>query len=243
MRRPSFDGSIQLDSVNFSYPDAEKATLTNISLRIRPREHVGIIGKVGSGKTSITKLIVGLYAPTEGSLLIDDIDINQIDPADLRHHIGYLSQDISLMSGSIRDNIVFKDPHIDDERLIQVSKICGVSQFVNKLPMGFDTSVGEQGSWLSGGQRQSIALGRAILLDEPILILDEPTNSMDNTTEAIIRKNLFDYTRDKTLILVTHKAPMLDLVERLIVVDDGRIVMDGPKEKVIEALQGKNDEI
>ena len=241
VRRPGFDGRIQLKSVNFTYPEMEKTTLTDVSLHIHPGEHVGIIGKVGSGKTSITKLIMGLYRPTEGAILIDDIDINQIDPADLRHNIGYLSQDVSLMSGSIRDNIVFKDPHIDDERLIEVSKISGVNEFVNKLPMGFDTPVGEQGAWLSGGQRQSIALGRALLLDEPILILDEPTNSMDNTTEAIIRRNLFAYTRDKTLILVTHKAPMLDLVERLVVVDDGRIVMDGPKDKVLESLQGKSD--
>lgn len=243
VRRPAFEGSIDFNSVSFSYPGSERASLSNISLKIRPMEHVGIIGKVGSGKTTITKLIVGLYLPTEGTMAIDDIDINQIDPADLRHHIGYLSQDIDLMSGSIRDNLVFKDPHIDDERLIEVAEICGVSQFVNKLPLGFDTSVGEQGNWLSGGQRQSIALGRALLLDEPILILDEPTNSMDNTTEALIRKNLFDYTRDKTLILVTHKAAMLDLVERLIVVDDSRIIMDGPKEKVLKALQGKNNEI
>ena len=241
VRRPGFDGRIQLKSVNFSYPEMEKATLTDVSLHIHPGEHVGIIGKVGSGKTSITKLIMGLYRPTEGTILVDDIEINQIDPADLRHNIGYLSQDVSLMSGSIRDNIVFKDPHIDDERLIEVSEISGVSQFVNKLPMGFDTPVGEQGAWLSGGQRQSIALGRALLLDEPILILDEPTNSMDNTTEAIIRENLFAYTRDKTLILVTHKAPMLDLVERLVVIDDGRIVMDGPKDRVLESLQGKSD--
>jgi len=146
------------------------------------------------------------------------------------------------MSGTIRDNLVFKDPHIDDDRLIEVARISGVDQFVNKLPMGFDTLVGEQGSWLSGGQRQSIALGRSILLDEPILILDEPTNSMDNTTEGIIRKNLFDYTRDKTLILVTHKAPLLDLVERLVVVGDGRIVMDGPKDQVLKSLQGRGND-
>jgi len=147
------------------------------------------------------------------------------------------------MRGSIRDNLAYKDAHIDDDRLIEAARICGLDLFVNKLPMGFDTSVGEQGSWLSGGQRQSIALGRALLLEEPILILDEPTNSMDNTTEANIRKKLFDYSRDKTLILVTHKAPMLELVERLIVVDEGRIVMDGPKEKVLQALQGGNNEI
>ena len=242
VRRVAFEGGMEFKQVNFSYPEAERATLMDISLRINPKEHVGIIGKVGSGKTSITKLMMGLYLPTEGSMSIDDIDINQIDPADLRHHIGYLSQDVNLMSGSIRDNLVFKDPHIDDERLIEVAKICGVDQFVNKLPLGFDTSVGEQGHCLSGGQRQSIALGRALLLDEPILILDEPTNSMDNTTEAQIRKTLFDYTRDKTLILVTHKAPMLALVERIIVVDDGRIVMDGPKEQILKALQDGNNE-
>lgn len=243
VRRPTFEGAIELKAVNFSYPEAERLTLSNITLKIKPKEHVGIIGKVGSGKTTITKLMVGLYSPTEGAMSVDGIDINQIDPADLRHHVGYLSQDISLMSGSIRDNLVFKDPHIDDERLIDVAKICGVDQFVNNLSLGFDTSVGEQGSWLSGGQRQSIALGRALLLDEPILILDEPTNSMDNTTEANIRKNLYDYTRDKTLVLVTHKAPMLDLVERLVVIDDGRIVMDGPKDKVLKALQGGKNEI
>lgn len=242
VRRVDFDGGMEFNKVNFSYPESERSTLMDISLKISPKEHVGIIGKVGSGKTSITKLMVGLYLPTEGTLSVDDIDINQIDPADLRHHIGYLSQDVDLMSGSIRDNLVFKDPHIDDERLIEVAKISGVDQFVNKLPLGFDSPVGEQGHALSGGQRQSIGLGRALLLDEPILILDEPTNSMDNTTEAHIRKTLFDYTRDKTLILVTHKAPMLALVERIIVVDDGRIVMDGPKEQVLKALQDMNNE-
>lgn len=243
VRRLSFDGGVELNSVDFAYPEAERLTLSGINLNIKPKEHIGIIGKVGSGKTSITKLMVGLYMPTAGTMGIDGIDINQIDPADLRHHMGYLSQDVELMRGSIRDNLVYKDPHISDDRLIEVSKICGVDLFVNKLPLGFDTPVGEQGSCLSGGQRQSIALGRALLLDEPILILDEPTNSMDNTTEAHIRKKLFDYTRDRTLILVTHKAPMLDLVERLVVVDDGKIILDGPKEEVLKALQSKNNEV
>ncbi|MBL1433516.1 MAG: type I secretion system permease/ATPase [Gammaproteobacteria bacterium] len=243
VRRPVFDGAIGFQNVSFTYPDAQRASLSDVSIKIKSKEHVGIIGRVGSGKTSITKLMVGLYSPTEGSISVDGIDINQIDPADLRHHIGYLSQDIDLMRGSIRDNLAFKDLHIDDDRLLEVAKISGVDQFVNKLPMGFDTPVGEHGVWLSGGQRQSIALGRALLLDEPILILDEPTNSMDNTTESAIRKRLFDYSRDKTLILVTHKSPMLDLVERLIVIEDGRIMMDGPKEKVLEALKGGQSEL
>jgi len=238
VRRPEFDGDITFKNVAFSYPEAAKASLSGVSFHIKSGEHVGIIGKVGSGKTSIIKLIVGLYDANEGSIAIDNIDINQIDPADLRHHIGYLSQEVELIRGSIRDNLAYKDLQINDEKLIQAATVSGVDLFVNKLAQGFDTDVGEHGGLLSGGQRQSIGLGRALLLDEPILILDEPTNSFDNTTESIVKKRLFDYSRDKTLVLVTHKAPMLDLVERLIVVDDGRIVMDGPKQDVLNAIKG-----
>lgn len=238
VRRPVFDGDIAFKNVGFSYPDAVKASLSNISFHIKAGEHVGIIGKVGSGKTSIIKLIVGLYDVDDGSIAIDNIDINQIDPADLRHHIGYLSQDIELLRGTIRDNLAYKDLHINDKKLLQAATISGVDLFVNKLAEGFDTDVGEQGAFLSGGQRQAISLGRSLLLNEPILILDEPTNSFDNTTETIVKKRLYDYTRDKTLLLVTHKAQMLDLVERLIVVDDGCIVMDGPKADILKALKG-----
>ncbi len=238
VRRPGFEGGIGFRNVDFSYPESPRKSLSDISFKIRPGEHVGIIGKVGSGKTTLLKLIIGLYQADGGSISIDDIDINQIDPADLRKNIGYLSQDIELLRGSIRDNIAYKDLHVNDDRLIEAANICGVDLFVNQLPQGFDTQVGESGGFLSGGQRQAIALGRAVLLNEPILILDEPTNSFDNTTESIVKKRLYDYTRDRTLLLVTHKAPMLDLVERLIVMDEGRIVMDGPKDEVLTALKG-----
>ena len=238
VRRPAFEGAIQFRDVDFSYPEAPKKSLSGINLKIRSGEHVGIIGKVGSGKTTLMKLIIGLYQGSSGSIAIDDIDINQIDPADLRKNIGYLSQDIELLRGTIRENIAYKDLHVNDEKLIQAAAISGVDLFVNQLPQGFDTQVGEDGGFLSGGQRQAIALGRAVLLNEPVLILDEPTNSFDNTTESIVKKRLHEYTRDRTLLLVTHKAPMLDLVERLIVMDEGRIVMDGPKEEVLNALKG-----
>ena len=238
VRRPGFDGGIQFRNIEFSYPESSKKSLNDVSLKIKPGEHVGFIGKVGSGKTTIMKLIIGLYQADGGTIAIDDIDLNQIDPADLRKNIGYLSQDIELMRGTIRENIAYKDLHINDEILLQAAAVSGVDLFVNQLSQGFDTQVGEAGAFLSGGQRQAIALGRAVLLNEPILILDEPTNSFDNTTESIVKKRLYDYTRDKTLLLVTHKAPMLDLVERLVVVDDGRIVIDGPKEEVLNALKG-----
>lgn len=242
VRRPIFKGGVSFKNVNFTYPNSNKASLNDVSFNIKPGEHVGIIGKVGSGKTSLIKLIIGLYENNQGFISLDNIDIKQIDPADIRHHIGYLSQDIDLVRGSIRDNLAYKNLQINDEKLLNASKISGVDLFVNKLPEGFDTNVGEQGNQLSGGQRQSIALGRALMLDEPILLLDEPTNSFDNTTESIVKNNLYQYSRDKTLILVTHKAPLLDLVERIIVMDDGRIIMDGPKQQVLEALKGKKDE-
>ena len=238
VRRPGFEGAIQFRDLDFSYPEASKKSLSGINIKIKPGEHVGIIGKVGSGKTTLMKLIIGLYQGSAGSIAIDDIDINQIDPADLRKNIGYLSQDIELLRGTIRENIAYKDLHVNDERLILAAAVSGVDLFVNQLPQGFDTQVGEDGGFLSGGQKQAIALGRAVLLNEPILILDEPTNSFDNTTESIVKKRLHEYTRDRTLLLVTHKAPMLDLVERLIVMDEGRIVMDGPKEEVLNALKG-----
>jgi ATP-binding cassette subfamily C protein LapB len=145
------------------------------------------------------------------------------------------------MQGTIRDNIVLKDPQAEDELILKASHVAGVDLFVDKLPKGFDTIIGERGLLLSGGQRQCIALARTMLLDEPILVLDEPTNSMDNTTESIIRRRLYDYTRDKTLLVTTHKTPLLDLVERLVVVDNGRVMMDGPKDDVIEKLKEQSN--
>ena len=241
VRRPGFKGAIRFRDLDFSYPESPRKSLSGINFKITAGEHVGIIGKVGSGKSSLLKLIIGLYQFENGSIAIDDIDINQIDPAELRRHIGYLSQDIELMRGTIRENIAYKNLQVDDERLLRAAQISGVNLFVNQLPQGFDTQVGEAGGFLSGGQRQAIALARALLLDEPILILDEPTNSFDNTTESVVKQRLFEYSRDKTLLLVTHKAPMLKLVERLIVIDEGRIVIDGPRDDVLKSLKGKSD--
>jgi len=238
VRRQHFKGSIQLRDLDFSYPESPKKSLSAINLKINPGEHVGVIGKVGSGKTTLIKLMMNLYQGSGGSIAIDDIDINQIDPAELRRNIGYLSQDIELLRGTIRDNLAYKDLHVNDERLLRAAEISGVSLFVNQLPLGFDTQVGEAGAFLSGGQRQAIALGRAVMLDEPILILDEPTNSFDNTTESIVKQHLHEYSRARTLLLVTHKAPMLSLVERLVVMDQGRIVMDGPRDEVLQSLKG-----
>ena len=240
VRREIIKGDIEFQDVVFSYPDAQKGALNKVSFKIKAGEKVGIIGKNGSGKTTIEKMILGLYEPLEGSILIDGIDINQIDPVDLRKNIGYVPQDVLLFNGTVKENIVYKYPAIDDASILKAAKISGTDEFVNAHPLGFDMPVYERGDGISGGQRQSIAIARAFLLESPIMILDEPTNSLDNTTEAKIKKLLAQNIKTKTVILVTHKSSLLSLVDRLIVVDNGKVVLDGEKNKVLAQLQGKS---
>ncbi|ORI08650.1 ABC transporter [Campylobacter concisus] len=239
VRRNSFDGKIEFKNVSFTYPDTTKGSLDRINFVIQPGEKVGIIGKNGSGKTTLQKLILGLYSPTEGSVLIDGIDINQIDPADLRRNIGYVPQDVVLFKGTVRENIVQKAPYVDDIQIIKAAKVSGVDEYVNAHPLGFDMPVFERGDGISGGQRQSIAVARAFLLDSPIILLDEPTNSLDNTVENKLKINLKTNTANKTMLLVTHRMSMLDLVDRLIVMDNGKILLDGPRDEVLARLSGK----
>ncbi len=240
VNRPELKGSVDFDGVNFSYPEQEVQALRDVNIKIKAGEKVAIIGRIGSGKTTIEKLIMGLYEPDEGAVRIDGIDLRQINPTDLRSSIGCVSQDITLFYGSIKDNITLGANHVDDSQLLKAAEIAGVTEFANKHPNGLDMVVGERGQNLSGGQRQSIALARALLMDPPILVLDEPSSSMDNTTELRMKEQLQQRCDDKTLILVTHKASMLSLADRLIVVDSGRVVADGPKDQVHAALkQGK----
>ncbi|MEZ0237882.1 MAG: type I secretion system permease/ATPase [Methylophilaceae bacterium] len=238
VHRPNFKGTIEFKDVSFNYPEQPVAALQNISFRIAAGERVGVIGRIGSGKTTIEKLIMGLYQPTAGSVWIDGVDLQQIDPADLRRNIAYVPQDPMLFYGTVRNNIVFGAPYVDDRAMLNAAEIAGVSEFVNRHPLGFDMPVGERGEGLSGGQRQSIAVARAMLLDPVMLVLDEPSNSLDNRSEENLKARLGQHIDGKTLLLVTHRASMLTLVNRLIVVDGGRIIADGPKEQVLEALSG-----
>lgn len=237
LHRPSFSGRIEFKNLSFSYPDQPSKALDNVSFRMKAGERVAFIGRIGSGKSTLEKLIMGLYQPQEGAVLIDDTDIRQIDPADLRRNIGYVPQDIEMFFGSVKQNIVFGTPYAPDHEVIRVAKASGVSEFVNRSPLGFDMQVGERGASLSGGQRQSIAIARALLLSPPLYVLDEPTNAMDNSTEERLKVQFDQWIGDKTLVLVTHRASLLNLVNRLIVMDGGRIVADGPKDRVMEALK------
>jgi ATP-binding cassette subfamily C protein LapB len=236
VHRPKFHGDVEFKNVNFSYPGQTLPALSAVSFKIAAGERVGIIGRIGSGKTTIEKLILGLYNPTSGSVLIDGIDLQQIDPAELRHNIGYVPQDVVLFYGSVKDNITMGAPYVDDSAMLRAAEIAGVADFVNRHPMGFDMPVGERGDGLSGGQKQTIAIARAQLLDPPVLLMDEPSNSIDNRSEELFKSRLANNLENKTLILVTHRASLLTLVNRLIVIDGGRVVADGAKEQVLAAL-------
>ena len=179
---------------------------------------------------------MGFYNATEGSILLGNTDINQIDPQDIRKNISFVPQEVSLFSGTIRQNITLGSPLKKDEDMLLASEIAGVSDFINKHPMGFDLDVGERGSRLSGGQRQGIGIARALFSGGETLIFDEPTASMDNTSEKIFIENFLPFIKNKTLILITHKASMLALADRIIVLDKGKLVTDGPKDKVLEML-------
>jgi ATP-binding cassette subfamily C protein LapB len=236
IHQPELRGEIEFRHVSFAYPGRQEASLDDISFRVSPGEKVALIGKVGSGKTTLQKLILGLYQPTNGSVLLDGIDMRQLDPADLRRNMGHIAQDVTLFHGSLRDNITFGMPHATDDAILAAVDTAGLSEFVKRHPQGFDLPVGERGDLLSGGQRQSVGIARAVLHNAPILLLDEPTSAMDFSTEALVTQKMQAHCQGKTVVLVTHRTSMLSFVDRVIVVDQGRIVADGPRERIMQAL-------
>lgn len=236
--RPELKGEIEFKNVSFSYDESDHSALKNISFSIKPGEKVAIIGRIGSGKSTISKLLLHLYEPTEGSILLDGIDIKQIDPADLRKNIAYVSQDITLFKGSVKDNIAYRSTRASDEQMLRASIISGADEFIRKHPKGYEMPIGERGMGLSGGQRQSIGIARALLFDSPIIIMDEPTNAMDQLSENRLIANLKGYLDDKTAIIITQKNTILPLVDRVIVMNEGGVYLDGPRDQVIAKLSG-----
>ncbi|GAB3091054.1 type I secretion system permease/ATPase [Pseudomaricurvus hydrocarbonicus] len=237
VQRPRLDGGIRFDKVCFSYPNEETRALSEVSFDIRPGERVGIIGRIGSGKSTVQKLMLGLYHAQQGTVLVDSINIKQIDSADLRRNIGCVPQDTVLFYGSVKDNIVYGSPHVEDKDILRAADLAGVTEFVNNHPSGFGRPVGERGRALSGGQRQSVAVARALLNDPSIYLLDEPSTGMDSSSEVHLKEKLTEVTKGKTLVLVTHKTALLSLVDRVLVFDGGRLIADGPKEPVLDALR------
>lgn len=236
IQRADIKGQIEFNKVSYAYPDSDILALNQVSFKIRAGERVAILGKNGSGKSTIEKLLLGLYPAKEGQILIDGLDIKQLDIYQLRRQIGYVPQDVSLLLNSLKANIS-SDANVSDERILGIIQEVGLLPFVQQHPQGLSLPAGERGSQLSGGQRQAVAIARALILDPAILILDEPTSSLDYSNEELIKNVLAQHSANKTLILVTHRTPLLALVDRLIVIDQGRILADGPKDTVMEALR------
>jgi len=239
VRRPAFKGDIEFKNVSFTYPGAEQKQLMNINFKINKGEKVAILGKVGSGKSTIQKLLLGFYYQDEGSVLIDGIDVQQIDPVEIRANISYMAQENVLFAGTARSNIMIKNTKASDEDLLKAAQISCATDFINKHPKGFELPIVEKGDNLSGGQAQAVCLARTVVDDSALFILDEPTKSFDSGTSQRILRNLKDFLEDKTLIMITHTPSDLVLVDRIIVMDSGKIVMDGKKADVMQKLSGK----
>jgi len=233
--RPDLNGDIEFKDTTFSYKDQNFETLKNINLTIKQGEKVAILGRIGSGKSTLAKLIMNLYEPTNGSVLIDQTDIRQIDPVDLRRSIGCVPQEPFLFMGTIKDNISIGEQYVTDEEILEASKAAGVHEFLGKHESGYDLLVGERGEGLSGGERQAVTLARALITNPNIMIFDEPTNSMDKQTENAFIKRMKDLIVNQTVIMITHKMSILPLVDRVIVIDNGKIIADGPKEEVLKS--------
>ncbi len=236
LSRPDLNGDIVFKDVSFSYQNQNFKVLKDINFTIKKGEKVGIIGKIGSGKSTIAKILMNLYEPTEGSILVDNTELRQIDPVDLRRAIGYVPQEPFLFMGTIKDNITIGDQFATDEEILRASKIAGVHDFLGKHQAGYDLQVGERGDGLSGGERQSVTLARALVSNPNILILDEPTNSMDDLSEESFKSKLAHIVKDKTVVVITHRPSILSIVDRLIVIDDGKVIADGPKSKIISSF-------
>ena len=235
--RGTLKGSIAFRNVTFKYPGREDAALVDVSFTINAGDSVAFIGRAGSGKSTIQRLVMGLYQPTSGAVLIDGVDIRQIDPAEIRRNVASVGQDALLFYGSLRDNIALGMQHADDAEVLAAAHAAGLGAFIDKHPQGLHLQVGERGEQLSGGQRQAIALARALLHGGSMMCLDEPTSAMDHASEAFVTQHLKVHAKTRTLLVSTHRRTLLPLASRLIVIDEGRVVADGPRDKVLLALE------
>jgi ATP-binding cassette subfamily C protein LapB len=238
----ALSGRIALHDVSFAYPGVgdqqAPRVLKNVSLAFEPGERVAILGRIGSGKSTILRLIAGLYRPSDGMVDVDGIDLRQLDPSDFRAGVGYVPQDSRLFNGTLRDNVLLGRASAEAHRLSAVAKLTGLARVAEGHPMGWDLPVGESGGLLSGGQRQLVALTRSLITEPKILLMDEPTSSMDAQSEMAFLRQLREAAAGCTLVVVTHRPAVLELVQRIIVIDAGRVVMDGPKAQVLAALSG-----
>lgn len=233
-------GGFSFQNVSFNYPGSDHPVISQLNLTVQPGERVGIIGRIGSGKTTLGRLLDGLFVPTEGRVLIDGVDIRQYHMSEVRSAVAVAGQSSDLFSGTVKENLLIGRADATDEELLEVARMTGVEEFVSRHPRGFDMPVGERGTNLSSGQKQAMTIARLLLTKPKIVFLDEPSGAMDLASERhLINRLSIAFDRNTTLLIATHRFTMLDLVDRLIVLDKGRVVADGPKKTVIEAMQKK----
>lgn len=242
LKKNRIDGAFEFKNVDFAYPEAEVLSLHGINFKIEPGQKLGILGRIGSGKSTLGRLLLRFYTPSEGSIYVDGKDINQLNPNVLRKHIGYVPQDVQLFFGSLKDNIKMGAEHVGDARVEQVAEMAGVTSFSDIHPQGLDLQVGERGQNLSGGQKQLVALARALLLFPNVLIMDEPSSSMDQATEKVLVERLKVIVKDRTVIIATHKPSLLELVDHLMVIEAGQMVAFGTKDEVTKRLMSSQGE-
>lgn len=239
---PEMKGDIEVDRLSFSYPCANgqpvPPVLSNINLKIQAGERIAILGRIGSGKSTLLRVLGRFYQPTAGQIFTGGIDISQIDPADWRSCVGFVSQECRLFYGTLRQNIMLGRPEASLHEFLRVTKLVGLDEMAARHPLGYNLPVGEMGKGLSGGQQQLVSLARCLLARPSVLLLDEPTSAMDSQTEADFMNRLVQSTEEQTLILVTHRPSLLELVDRIVIIDKGEIVMDGPKAEVLSGLTG-----
>jgi ATP-binding cassette subfamily C protein LapB len=231
--RPGFEGAIEFRDVTFTYPGASRPALRGVSFKLAPGEKLAVLGRAGSGKTTLSKLVLGLYPPDEGAVLLDGVDVRQIDPAELRARVGAVLQEVWLIAGTVRDNITLGSHAVSDEALVRAARLAGVEDFISQHPQGYALRLGERGEGLSGGQRQAVALARALVGEPPILVLDEPSSAMDQSAETKLVERLKTVLTGRTVLLITHKAGIMALAERVLVLEEGRAIYDGPPSKLL----------
>lgn len=233
------EGRIAFENVSFAYPNSQSLALEKVSFKVAPGERIGIIGRIGSGKTTVGRMMVGFYEPREGRVLIDNVDARQYDPADLRTGIGFVLQDTDLFFGKLRDNIALGKPNATDDEILSAARLAGVEAFAAGHPLGYEMPIAEGGRSLSGGQKQAIGLARVLIRRPKILFMDEPTAHFDVRSEAEFLERLKKLADgNMTIIVSTHRLSLLSMVDRLLLFDKGRLVADGPRDKVIALLQG-----
>jgi ATP-binding cassette subfamily C protein LapB len=233
----NFKNKIKFTNVEFKYPRSEQKIINIEKLELSNDAITVVMGPVGSGKTTLLKLIAGLYLPTEGQLLIDGIEIKQLSPADWRSQVAWVSQDAVLFRGTLRENLLISSPLVSDERFIHILKLSGIDNLIRNHPLGLDMQLGESGQQLSGGQRQMVALARALITDKPVILLDEPSSSLDMNNEKLLLQNLKSEFSNKLVLIATHRPGPLEIADRLIILDNGKIAANGLKESVLQDIK------